>query len=139
MVLNPVSFIETGDLAWSDILNALAQMQRSMQLGQHFNNLSGLVQQQQSVAGAGQYNPSPIARPQVSHSQGAMMSGGQLSKQMNQYFNQDGAEAAKYDASEETLATDKVETGEGAVEELGEAVTDTQPSQPAEQEAGVAN
>ena len=27
---------------------------------------------------------------QVSHSQGAMMSGGQLSKQMNQYFNQDG-------------------------------------------------
>ena len=46
-------------------LNALAQMQRSMQLGQHFNNLSGLVQQQQTVAGAGQYNPSPIARPQV--------------------------------------------------------------------------
>ena len=43
-------------------LNALAQMQRSMQLG-HFNNLSGLVQQQTV---AGQYNPSPIARPQVS-------------------------------------------------------------------------
>jgi len=119
-------------------LNALAQMQRSMQLGQHFNNLSGLVQQQQQgVAGAGQYNPSPIARPQVSHSQGAMMSGGQLSKQMNQYFNQDGAEAAKYDASEETLATDKVD-GEGAGEELCEGVTDT-PSQPVEQEAGVAN
>merc|ERR1719442_99117 len=52
-------------------LNALAQMQRNMQLGQHFNNLSGLVQQQTV---AGQYNPSPIARPQVSHSQGAMMS-----------------------------------------------------------------
>ena len=43
-------------------LNALAQMQRNMQLGQHFNNLSGLVQQQTV---AGQYNPSPIARPQV--------------------------------------------------------------------------
>ena len=88
-----------------------------------------------------------------------MMSGGQLSKQMNQYFNQDGkrhdfhrvylllvnvnqkqfpgTEAAKYDASEETLAADKVD-GEGAGEELCEAVSDT-PSQPAEQEAGVAN
>ena len=42
-------------------LNALAQMQRNMQLG-HFNNLSGLVQHQTV---AGQYNPSPIARPQV--------------------------------------------------------------------------
>lgn len=48
-----------------------------------------------------------------------------------------GAEAAKYDASEETLATDKGD-GEGAGEELCEGVTDT-PSQPAEQEAGVAN
>ena len=45
-------------------LNALAQMQRSMQMQGHFNNqLSSLVQQQQSVPG--QYNPSPIARPQV--------------------------------------------------------------------------
>lgn len=83
------------------------------------------------------------------------MSGGQLSKQMNQYFNQDGkshdfhrvyllltktipgTEAAKYDASEETLAADKVD-GEGTGEELCEGVSDT-PSQPAEQEAGVAN
>lgn len=54
-----------------------------------------------------------------------------LSKQFS------GAEAAKYDASEETLATDKVD-GEGAGEELCEGVTDT-PSQPVEQEAGVAN
>lgn len=44
-------------------LNALAQMQRSMQLG-HFNNqMSNLVQQQPNIPG--QYNPSPIARPQV--------------------------------------------------------------------------
>jgi len=108
-------------------------MQRSMQLG-HFNNLSGLVQQQTV---AGQYNPSPIARPQVSHSQGPMMSGGQLSKQMNQYFNQDGGETAKYDAGEETLATDKVDTEE-VVEELCESVADSS-APAAEQEAGVAN
>ena len=42
-------------------LNALAQMQRTMNLG-HFNNVSGLLQQ---PTVAGQYNPSPIARPQV--------------------------------------------------------------------------
>lgn len=118
-------------------LNALAQMQRSMQLG-HFNNLSGLVQQQTVAQGAGQYNPSPIARPQVSHSQGAMMTGGQLSKQMNQYFNQDGAEAAKYEAVEETVLADKDNVDTEAGEELGESVADT-PPQPAEQETGVAN
>ena len=42
-------------------LNALAQMQRTMNLG-HFNNVSGLLQQ---PTVPGQYNPSPIARPQV--------------------------------------------------------------------------
>ena len=41
-------------------LNALAQMQRTMGLGQ-YNPLSGLVQ----PTVPGQYNPSPIARPQV--------------------------------------------------------------------------
>ena len=41
-------------------LNALAQMQRSMGLGQ-YNPLGGLVQ----PTVPGQYNPSPIARPQV--------------------------------------------------------------------------
>ena len=86
------------------------------------------------------------------------MSGGQLSKQMNQYFNQDGefefvkldylrsfdwkylisgGEAAKYDAGEENLATDKVDT-EGVVEELCETVADSS-APAAEQEAGVAN
>ena len=47
-------------------LNALAQMQRTMNLG-HFNNVSGLLQQ---PTVAGQYNPSPIARPQVSERSG---------------------------------------------------------------------
>merc|ERR1719150_1562308 len=94
-------------------LNALAQMQRTMNLG-HFNNVSGLLQQ---PTVAGQYNPSPIARPQVSHSQTGVMAGtgqssGQLSKQMNQYFNQDGGEGAKYEASEESLAADKVDKEE---------------------------
>ena len=86
------------------------------------------------------------------------MSGGQLSKQMNQYFNQDGkfefvklghfksfdwkylisgGEAAKYDAGEENLATDKVDTEE-VVEELCETVADSS-APAAEQEAGVAN
>ena len=45
-------------------LNALAQMQRSMGLGQ-YNHLGGLVQ----PTVPGQYNPSPIARPQVSLSE----------------------------------------------------------------------
>ena len=42
-------------------LNALAQMQRTMGLGQ-YNHLGGLVQ---PAPVPGQYNPSPIARPQV--------------------------------------------------------------------------
>ena len=42
-------------------LNALAQMQKHMQMG-HFN--SGMVQHQNVP---GQYNPSPIARPQVTY------------------------------------------------------------------------
>jgi len=115
-------------------LNALAQMQRNMQLG-HFNNLSGLVQHQTV---AGQYNPSPIARPQVSLSQGAMMSGSQLSKQMNQYFNQDGGDAAKFDGGEEALTADKNESEE-PVEDLCETVGDNVNPPAAEQEAGVAN
>jgi len=118
-------------------LNALAQMQRSMQLG-HFNNQLGNLVPQQTVPG--QYNPSPIARPQVSHSQGAMMTGGQLSKQMNHYFNQDGTETA----GDEALTNDKVDAEE-PVEELCDPVASdgaqlTQPNAgQQEQEAGVAN
>merc|ERR1719225_795620 len=108
-----------------------------MNLG-HFNNVSGLLPQP-NVA-AGQYNPSPIARPQVSHSQAGVMSGaavstgsGQLSKQMNQYFNQDGGEAAKYEGAEETLAAEKVDKEE-ATEELIEP-SPAEPAQSAESEA----
>merc|ERR1719323_2780434 len=115
-------------------LNALAQMQRSMQMQGHFNNqLSSLVQQQQSVPG--QYNPSPIARPQVSHSQGSMMTGGQLSKQMNHYFNQEGTEAA----GDDTLAAEKVDNDE-PVEDVVVDAADTAGAQTSEQEAAsVAN
>ena len=91
------------------------------------------------------------------------MSGGQLSKQMNQYFSQDGAykfnlnlnimrvdvikylpggEAAKYDATEEPLAAaDKVDAEAEVAEELCDtaAVADTAQPAAAEQEAGVAN
>jgi len=119
-------------------LNALAQMQRNMNLG-HFNNVSGLLPQP-NVA-AGQYNPSPIARPQVSHSQAGVMSGaavstgsGQLSKQMNQYFNQDGGEGAKYEAAEESLTAEKAADKEEAAEELRDP-SPAETAQPAEPEA----
>merc|ERR1719471_1320187 len=119
-------------------LNALAQMQRNMNLG-HFNNVSGLLPQP-NVA-AGQYNPSPIARPQVSHSQAGVMSGaavstgsGQLSKQMNQYFNQDGGEGAKYEAAEESLTAEKAADKEEAAEELRDP-SPAETAQPAEAEA----
>jgi len=120
-------------------LNALAQMQRSMGLGQ-YNPLSGLVQ----PTVPGQYNPSPIARPQVvSMAQGgAMMAGqsvqGQINKQMNQYFNQEGVDSDKYEGGEEVVAADKVDAEE-ATEELCEAGQESSAQQPAEQEAGAAN
>jgi len=116
-------------------LNALAQMQRTMNLG-HFNNVSGLLQQ---PTVPGQYNPSPIARPQVSHSQTGVMTGagassGQLSKQMNQYFNQDGGEGAKYEAGEESLTADKADKEEAA-EELCDPPPASDTAQPPEPEA----
>jgi len=119
-------------------LNALAQMQRTMGLGQ-YNPLSGLVQ----PTVPGQYNPSPIARPQVSMAQGgAMMAGqsvqGQINKQMNQYFNQEGVDSDKYEGGEEVVAADKVDAEE-ATEELCEAGQESSAQQPAEQEAGAAN
>merc|ERR1719341_143735 len=118
-------------------LNALAQMQRSMGLGQ-YNPLGGLVQ----PTVPGQYNPSPIARPQVSLSQGgALMTGagvqGQINKQMNQYFNQEGVDSDKYEGGEEVVAADKGDAEE-ATEELCEAGQETA-QQPPEQEAGAAN
>merc|ERR1712242_157146 len=119
--------------------NALAQMQRTMGLGQ-YNPLSGLVQ----PTVPGQYNPSPIARPQVvSMAQGgAMMAGqsvqGQINKQMNQYFNQEGVDSDKYEGGEEVVAADKVDAEE-ATEELCEAGQESSAQQPAEQEAGAAN
>ena len=86
---------------------------------------------------------------------GTGQSSGQLSKQMNQYFNQDGqyhftlsqppshglhvsgGEGAKYEASEESLAADKVDKEE-AVEELCDTATSSDPAQPPEPEtAGV--
>jgi len=120
-------------------LNALAQMQRTMGLGQ-YNPLGGLVQ----PTVPGQYNPSPIARPQVvSMAQGgALMTGqagvqGQINKQMNQYFNQEGVDSDKYEGGEEVAAADKGDAEE-ATEELCEAGQETA-QQPAEQEAGTAN
>lgn len=118
-------------------LNALAQMQRSMGLGQ-YNPLGGLVQ----PTVPGQYNPSPIARPQVSMSQGgALMTGagvqGQINKQINQYFNQEGVDSDKYEGGEEVVAADKGDVDE-ATEELCEAAQEVS-QQPTEQEAGTAN
>ena len=95
----------------------------------------------------------------MSHSQAGVMSGaavssgsGQLSKQMNQYFNQDGqfshcrlsvllliffslagGETAKYEGAEETLAAEKVDKEE-VTEELCEP-SPAETAQPAESEA----
>jgi len=108
-----------------------------MGLGQ-YNPLGGLVQPNVP----GQYNPSPIARPQVSLSQGgALMAGagvqGQINKQMNQYFNQEGVDNDKYEGTEDGVAADKVDSEE-VTEELCEAVQESA-AQPPEQEAGAAN
>jgi len=135
-------------------LNALAQMQRSMGLGQ-YNHLGGLVQ----PTVPGQYNPSPIARPQVgqdqvlsqggSHhpllqvslSQGQMAGQagvqGQINKQINQYFNQEGVDSDKYEGGEEVSAADKGDSEEATEEHCDAGQESTQPS--AEQEAGAAN
>lgn len=71
-------------------LNALAQMQRSMGLSQYNQHLGSLVQQ-------GQYNPSPIARPQGGVSQGGTISTGAgaagLMNKQNQFFTPEGVDA----------------------------------------------
>jgi len=108
-----------------------------MGLGQ-YNPLGGLVQ----PTVPGQYNPSPIARPQVSLSQGgALMTGagvqGQINKQINQYFNQEGVDSDKYEGGEEVVAADKGDVDE-ATEELCEAAQEVS-QQSTEQEAGTAN
>lgn len=69
-------------------LNALAQMQRNMGLSQYNQHLGSLVQQ-------GQYNPSPIARPQGGGSQGGAIStgagaGGLMNK--TQFFSPEGVD-----------------------------------------------
>ena len=90
---------------------------------------------------------------------GAMMAGqsvqGQINKQMNQYFNQEGdspppnteqssnhyvsgVDSDKYEGGEEVVAADKVDAEE-ATEELCEAGQESSAQQPAEQEAGAAN
>ena len=63
------------------------------------------------------------------------------SQQTSEFFTNQlvtGAEAAKYEAVEETVLADKDNVDTEAGEELGESVADT-PPQPAEQETGVAN
>ena len=84
---------------------------------------------------------------------GAGASSGQLSKQMNQYFNQDGesvaeyfkyfcrshqiipgGEGAKYEAGEESLTADKADKEEAA-EELCDPPPASDTAQPPEPEA----
>lgn len=62
---------------------------------------------------------------------------GQINKQMNQYFNQEGVDSDKYEGGEEAVAADKGDAEE-ATEELCEAGQETA-QQPPEQEAGAAN
>jgi len=84
----------------------------------------------------------PIARPQVSMSQGgAMMTGagvqGQINKQINQYFNQEGVDSDKYEGGEEVVAADKGDSEEVAEEHCEAGQEAAQPTP--EQEAGAAN
>lgn len=130
-------------------VNLLAQIQmqsgRSMGMGQ-YGHIGGMVQ---PTVPPGQYNPSPIARPQVSDSQswgrgyeltpsmqqptnqpvvtGLGAQGG--SKQINQYFSPECADSVE-EASAPEKAEAEMEAGaEPSSHEASQEATSSQPTQ----------